>query len=54
MGLNGQPKREILMAYVSNFGNRIAKKGNFLVKNFVIWGSKIAFLGNYVLGNRPI
>jgi hypothetical protein len=30
---------------------KISKKGNFLMKFFLVWGSKIAFLGNIKLYN---
>jgi len=33
--------------YVSDYV--ISKKGNFLMKNPLIWGSKIAFLGNLIV-----
>ena len=32
----------------------ISQKGNFFVKIFLVWGSKIAFLGNSFFGNFPI
>jgi len=31
----------------------VSKKGNFFVKIFSVWGSKIAFLGNSFLGKLP-
>ena len=32
----------------------ISQKGNFFVKIFLVWGSKIAFLGNSFFGKFPI